>query len=70
MVQGRAARWTVGNFDNMALVTEMLNKLGWRTLEQRGNGSLQPRVVSAVGRFGPGRFGLSRFCNFWWVVSA
>ena len=33
MVQRRAARWTVGNFDNRALVTEMLNKLGWR--EQR-----------------------------------
>lgn len=35
MVQRRAARWTVGNFDNRASVTEMLNKLGWRTLEQR-----------------------------------
>ena len=35
MVQGRAARWTFGNFDNRASVTEMLNKLGWRALEQR-----------------------------------
>ena len=35
MVQRRAARWTFGNFDNRASVTEMLNKLGWRTLEQR-----------------------------------
>ena len=29
MVQRRAARWTFGNFDNRASVTEMLNKLGW-----------------------------------------
>ena len=35
MVQRRAACWTFGNFDNRASVTEMLNKLGWRTLEQR-----------------------------------
>ena len=35
MVQRWAARWTFGNFDNRASVTEMLNKLGWRTLEQR-----------------------------------
>ena len=27
MVQRRAARWTFGNFDNRASVTEMLNKL-------------------------------------------
>ena len=35
MVQRMAARWTFGNFDNRASVTEMLNKLEWRTLEQR-----------------------------------
>ena len=35
MVQQRAARWTFGNFDNRASVTEMLNKFAWRTLEQR-----------------------------------
>ena len=35
MVQRRAARWTLRNFDHQASVTEMINKLGWRTLEQR-----------------------------------
>ena len=35
MVQRRAASWTTSNFDRRASVTEMLNKLGWRTLEQR-----------------------------------
>ena len=35
MVQRRAAPWTFGYFDNRVFVTEMLNKLGWRTLEQR-----------------------------------
>ena len=35
MVQRRAARWTISNFDRRASVTEMLDKLGWRTLEQR-----------------------------------
>ena len=34
MVQRLAAPRTFGNFDNRASVTEMLNKLGWRTLEQ------------------------------------
>ena len=34
MVQRRAARWAFGNFDNRASVTDMLSKLGWRTLEQ------------------------------------
>ena len=29
MVQGKAAGWTFGNFDNRAAITEMLNKLGW-----------------------------------------
>ena len=35
MVQRRAARWTISNFDRRASVTEMLDKLGWQTLEQR-----------------------------------
>ena len=35
MVQRRAARWTISNSDRRASVTEMLDKLGWRTLEQR-----------------------------------
>ena len=35
MVQRRAARSTLRNFDHQASVTEMINKLGWRTLEQR-----------------------------------
>ena len=35
MVQRRAARWTISNFDRRASVTEMLDKLEWRTLEQR-----------------------------------
>ena len=35
MVQRRAARWTISNFDRRASVTEILDKLGWRTLEQR-----------------------------------
>ena len=35
LIQRRAARWTTSNFDRRASVTEMLNKLGWRTLEQR-----------------------------------
>ena len=36
MVQRRAARWTVGNFDNRTSVTEMLNKLGWRHWNKDG----------------------------------
>ena len=32
MVQRRAARWTISNFDRRASVTEMLDKLRWRTL--------------------------------------
>ena len=35
MVQRRAARWTISNFDRRASVTGVLGKLGWRTLEQR-----------------------------------
>ena len=35
MVQRRAARWTLRNYDHQASVTEMINKLGWKTLEQR-----------------------------------
>ena len=34
-VQRRAARWTVGNFDQRASVTQIVQNLGWRTLEQR-----------------------------------
>ena len=39
MVQRKAARWTLDNFHIQASVTEMLNQLGWRSLEQKGNGS-------------------------------
>ena len=35
MVQRGAACWTISNFDRRASVTEMLDKLGWRILEQR-----------------------------------
>ena len=35
MVQRTAAPWTLRNYDHQASVTEMINKLGWRTLEQR-----------------------------------
>ena len=35
MVQRRAARWTCSNYDRKASVTEMVNKLRWRSLEQR-----------------------------------
>ena len=34
-VQRRAARWTVNNFCRQASVTEIIENLGWRTLEQR-----------------------------------
>ena len=34
-VQRRAARWTVGNFYQRASVTQIVQNLGWRTLEQR-----------------------------------
>ena len=34
-VQRRAARWTTCNFGRMASVTDMIETLGWRTLEQR-----------------------------------
>ena len=33
MWQLRAARWTCSNFDWNASVTEILNNLGWRSLE-------------------------------------
>ena len=35
MVQRRAARWTLDNYSRQASVTEMLNHLGWRSLEQK-----------------------------------
>jgi hypothetical protein len=35
MVQRRAARWACNRFNNTSSVTDMLNHLGWRTLEQR-----------------------------------
>ena len=34
-VQRRAARWTTCNFGRTASVTDMIETLGWRTLEQR-----------------------------------
>ena len=34
-VQRRAARWTVSNYDWQASATQIVQDLGWRTLEQR-----------------------------------
>ncbi|MCG7878314.1 MAG: reverse transcriptase family protein, partial [Candidatus Thiodiazotropha endolucinida] len=39
MIQRRAARWTLDNYYRQASVTDMLDHLGWRTLEQRRNDS-------------------------------
>ena len=39
MVQRRAARWTLDNYSKQASVIEMLNHLGWRSLEQGRNDS-------------------------------
>ena len=35
MVQGRAVRWTKNTFSFYASFTEMQEKVGWRSLEQR-----------------------------------
>ena len=35
MVQRRAARWTLSNYDTKASVTDMLTNLGWWSLQQR-----------------------------------
>jgi hypothetical protein len=35
MIQRRAARWTLARFHPLASVTEMLNELWWRSLEER-----------------------------------
>ena len=35
MVQRRAARWTLKRYHNTSTVTDMLENLGWRALEQR-----------------------------------
>ena len=37
MIQRRAARWTSNNYSPFASVTEMLQSLGWRSLEQRSD---------------------------------
>lgn len=34
-VQRRAARWTCNDFDSRSSVTDLLQELGWRSLEQR-----------------------------------
>ena len=34
-VQRRAARWVLGDYSPSSSVTDMIGKLGWRTLEQR-----------------------------------
>ena len=34
-VQGRAARWTVSNYEWQAIATQIVQGLRWRTLEQR-----------------------------------
>ena len=35
MVQRRAARWVLGDYSPYSSVSDMLEKLGWRTLQQR-----------------------------------
>ena len=35
MVQRRAARWVLGDYSPYSSVSDMLRRLGWRTLEQR-----------------------------------
>ncbi len=35
MVQRRAARWTQNDYSTYSSVTDMLDRLGWRSLEQR-----------------------------------
>ena len=35
MMQRKAARWTCSNYDRKASVTELVNNLGWRSLQQR-----------------------------------
>ena len=35
MVQRHASRWTLKRYHNTSSVTDMLDDLGWRTLEQR-----------------------------------
>ena len=39
MIQRRAARWTLHNYSTYASVTEMLQSLSWRSLEQRRSNS-------------------------------
>ena len=39
MVQCRAARWTLSEYFSYASVTQMLQSLGWRSLEQRRSDS-------------------------------
>ena len=39
MVQRQAARWTLHNYSPYASVTEMLQSLSWRSLEQRRSDS-------------------------------
>ncbi|MCG8048091.1 MAG: hypothetical protein JAY66_20795 [Candidatus Thiodiazotropha taylori] len=39
MVQRRAARWTLHNYSTYASVTDLLQSLGWRSLEQRRSDS-------------------------------
>ena len=39
MIQCRATRWTLNNYSTYASVTEMLQSLSWRSLEQRRSDS-------------------------------
>ena len=39
MIQRRAARWTLDNYSTYASVTEILQSLGWKFLEQRRSDS-------------------------------
>ena len=38
-IQRRAARWVLGDYSPYSSVTDMIGKLGWRTLEQRSSDS-------------------------------
>ena len=45
MIQHRVARWTSNNYSPYASLTEMLQSLGWRSLEQRSSDSLFYKII-------------------------
>jgi len=46
MVQRHAARFVLNKFDRYASVTEMINILGWPTLESRRNTMRTEMIIS------------------------